>query len=202
MKKLFLVAIALVFTNVTFAQKSFVEVNGTYSMFTQKTDFKVLGKTLTVEDDLNVTTFNLGYSTSLTKSWYIGAMLGYSTIKGDEDDNEVNLYALTPKLTYVYPLHPMFSWTPNCYVTFGYGKTDLGSVAGKDLGDINKLNIRIGISPLSFDINLTNKIAVNVTALTPYYNIMKYSYSEDKDRNFTQKDFVYLGGQIGVKFYL
>ena len=197
MKKIVLIVVALIFANLTFAQKSFMEVNGTYSLFTQKTEIGML----TIEDDLNVVTFNLGYNAALTKKLYFGGMLGYSTIKADEGDNEVNLWTLTPKLTYVHHLHPMFSWTPNIYVTFGFGKTDLGTFLGTDLGDINKLNVRIGVSPLSFDINLTNKIAVNVTALTPYYNIMKYSYSKNDDRNFTQKDFVYLGGQLGLKLY-
>ena len=201
MKKLLLVVAALVFANVTFAQKSFIELNGGMSMFTQKTDVKILGKTQTIEDDLTVLNFNIGYNYAIANNLYLGGMLGYTSISGDEDDNEVNLYTLTPKLTYVFNLSPVFAWTPNCYVTIGYGKTELGTVAGYDLGDINKLNFRIGVSPLSFDISLTNNFAINVTAMTPYYNIMRYSYSKDDDKNFTQKDFVYLGGQLGVKFY-
>ncbi|MBQ7985335.1 MAG: outer membrane beta-barrel protein [Bacteroidales bacterium] len=155
MKKTFITTLALVCLTLgaytAKAQKSFIEVNAGYSMYTM--DYKVGGTTLS--DDINVFNVNLGYSYNIAGDFYFGGTLGYTDLSGDKDDNGVSLYTLTPKLTYFMALGSKMYWTPNVYVTFGYGKTDLGKVAGVDLGDINKLNVRIGLSPFSLDFRLS-----------------------------------------------
>ena len=206
------------------AQKGFFDLNVSYNKFTQYFE-KPVGSILTdIDDDVqtyNINTpsldtdsisllnINLGYNFHLDNGCYLGFYLGYSKMKGFQLGNTATMFTFSPHITYMIHLNKHFIYTPNCYVSIGYGTTKMGVVSISvgplsqpfDLGNIKKINLRFGISPFSFDYKLSEAASVNLALLTPMLNIMKYSYATE-DFNQTTKDVVFLYGQVGFKLYL
>lgn len=207
MKRVFLALAAVVLMATTsMAQSSYFEANFGFTNEDNTFTKTVFGKEINYDFSSQVKNITIGYNVAITSNMYFGATLGYSMVGSDNEDSEVNLFTLTPKLTYQYRLGGGFYWTPNVYLTAGYGIHDLGEILGQDAGQINYLNFRIGLNVLSFDFRLNKQFAINLTALTPYYNIMNASYSDENFENSTEADsyngFQYVGGTIGVKFSL
>lgn len=193
MKKVLLALAAVVlFATTSNAQSSYFDFNLGYSQ----------DNTLDEDYDLQIKNLSIGYNTLISNDLYLGASIGYSMIGADNDNNEVNIFTLTPRVTYQRNLAGGFYWTPSFYVTAGYGQHDLGTAFGVDLGSLNYLNFRIGANLLSFDYKFSKNFAINLNVLTPYYNIMKVSYSENDNFEGDYDGFVYLGGTVGVKFSL
>ena len=205
MKKVLLALAAVVlFATTSVAQGSYFEGNFGFTNEDYTITKTILGQEVSSDFSYQVTNFNVGYNVAFGSNLYLGATIGYSMRGADDEDLEVNLFTLTPKVTYQRKLGFGFYWTPNVYFTAGYGTKDLGTVLGVDMGNINYLNFRIGANILSFDFRLNKNFAINLTALTPYYSIMNPSYSNDNNSSELENysGFQYAGGTIGVKFSL
>ena len=189
MKKIFLTMVALVLMGTTaMAQRSYFDVNFGYSQ----------DNTYDSDLDFQIKNLSVGYNMLIAEDLYFGGTLGYSILNADKSNYEVNLFTLTPRLTYQMQLGSNFYWTPNLYVTLGYGSKDLDLGVGK----YNHYNVRAGLNILSFDYRINNVFAVNLNVLTPYYNYMKVSYSENDNLDYNYNGLVYLGASIGLKISL
>lgn len=188
------------------AQNNYIEISLGMSKYSQTYNSNAGITTSSPKTDISLTNISLGYNYAMTYNWYIGAVVGISQIKGDDlhfgsvvYKPETSLYTFTPKLTYEKALgNSNLYWTPSLYFTFGYGKEDFVAKT-----DIKYFNYRIGINPLSFDFRITYSLAVNFTLMTPYYNILSASLS-DEDSNYdisADNSFIYLGGQFGIKLF-
>lgn len=209
MKKLLIAVTALLvfgFSSNVKSQNSYIEANFGMSVFTQTYNIDAGPLHVSPETDINVMNLSVGYNYALSQDLFVGATLGYSKHSGDNLNfgvasytPEVSLYTISPKLTYYKVLgNTNFYWTPNFYLTVGFGKEEF--VAGYD---VKYMNYRIGFNPLSFDFRILPVLSVNVTALTPYYNIFSASLSGNGNNYDISTDnaFVYLGGQIGIKLH-
>lgn len=215
MKKLFVSLVATLFiTTSSFAQlqtKGFAEVNGTYSF----------DKTFAIFDQF-VFGANLGYNYEVQENLFVGLTAGISKVNADYDDLDKFLWTFTPKATYKIEVGDCFYWTPSFYVGLGFGKTDLNLVDQifhyNIDGSISYTNLKIGLNILSFDFSFeeykgyVRNLALNFNVFTPYYNIMMAKYSNEDvmkhlfEETFETKasynGFVWIGAQIGLKYYL
>ena len=163
------------------AQKGFFDINVSYNKFTQTVnqstglldlnvqidttgDLPEMPETPPfVKDHATILNIGAGYNFRLEDKAYLGFYLGYSKITSEVVGNDATFLSFTPKFTYIIDIYKKIKMTPNFYVSVGYGTTSLGkmtvNVGGlsstMDMGDITKMNIRLGINPLSFDFFLS-----------------------------------------------
>lgn len=222
----YLFVVLLLFPMFVKAQKGFFDINIGYNKYNQYFDKELGVQTLDIEgessgldlpidkedltlDKPTLLNVSIGYNFHLENGCYLGLYLGYSQMKGERIGNEATLLSFSPRLSYMIKIGKRFIYTPNCYVSIGYGTTSFGEITLSEggvaqtvnMGDVTKLNFRFGINPFSFDYKVSESASINLTFLTPQFNVMRYSF-ENENYNQTTKDVVFLYGQVGFKLFL
>ena len=208
MKKLLLLAVAVVFTTSLFAQqKGDVVVSGTFSFQATSNKTKV-GSTSTKEKGYRSFYLMPEIRYFFDDNFSAGLGIGYSLQKspnGKEDDGDelfdkTGLFMLEPHVGYHLELSSKFYYTPRFYVGFGFGKHKSEEGGGTN-SESNVSTINIGLSVLSFEFKPCEKIGMLFSAGSLEYSMASTKVDDYKEKTKTFGLNLNMGATIGFNYY-
>lgn len=208
MKKLLLLAVAVVFTTSLFAQqKGDVVVSGTFGFQTTSNKTKV-GSTSTKEKGDRSFQLMPEIRYFFDDNFSAGLGIGYSLLKspngngddGDELFDKMGLFMLEPHVGYHLELSSKFYYTPRFYVGFGFGKYK-SEEGGGTSSESNVSTINIGLSVLSFEFKPCEKIGMLFSAGNLEYSMLSEKIDDYKDKSKSFGLNLNMGATIGFNYY-
>lgn len=208
MKKLLLLAVAVVFTTSLFAQqKGDVVVSGTFGFQTTSNKTKVGSTSIKEKGDRSFQLMpEIRYF--FDDNFSAGLGIGYSLLKspngngddGDELFDKMGLFMLEPHVGYHLELSSKFYYTPRFYVGFGFGKYK-SEEGGGTSSESNVSTINIGLSVLSFEFKPCEKIGMLFSAGNLEYSMLSEKIDDYKDKSKSFGLNLNMGATIGFNYY-